>query len=803
MVCSIGLPYSQLQDYAEENYTTKSQTISNSRWSGTGAECLGLSGQISSQDYDHIYNGRDNQGNSLRRKLAHKNSRPGRDLTFSAPKSVSILALIQKNEQIIAAHDRSVDRTLKYIEQNCIYTRLGAGGREERQTDNMVVAVFQHDSNRNLDPSLHSHCVIFNLTQAEDGKWRAMNNPQLYQQQMTIGMIYRHELSQELTKLGYSINWSKDGTFDIAGFNSQQLKQFSSRRTEIINLAGADSNSKEKQLACLTTRKNKKYINLEQKSSLQNYWHLKSNELNIKFPQPTKQNNLVHGYQQNFSEQKKVRQKLISNSVDVLATRDNKTKFTEHELLKEILIQAKGEHQLSELQHDIKQHPDIFLSQDGTLTTIELHQQGKIANKITQYQSSTVKNNYQVSEISNPHDLKNQVLQSYLERPFGKQSKTIVLTDTKKEQDKITTDIRQELIQQSKLGSKNIQIITLSLKNIEITNPAHYQVGNVVKFKRESKNFSNQRVYKVLSINPQNQELTLGDRFGNRIKLPLDRYQNRQVFEIKKLELRANERMRFERGLYINGRQVPAKQSFIITEIKDKQEITIKIKGKENVIKAGDLFFTEYDYVDTAKLWQNKQIDYCIYYPTTEKSPENFQQDINELASRTKAQLLVYTSDNCLNHNSIIRTQQSQLNMTLQQPPQESSVKILQVSDDTLFELASSANYLVTSSNFLDETRNNIQEVTNNDIQELNDLNSKNSDKYYSPDGIIVERDSQNLSIFYDGKSIEFDQDFRIIQHDLSPKEIHDLNQKLEKIKQINIENNRSRQIQRDHGLSL
>ena len=76
MVCSIGYPYSQLQDYAEENFTTKSQTISNSRWFGSGAERLSLSGQITSIDYNRVYNGRDNKGNALRRKLAHKNSRP-------------------------------------------------------------------------------------------------------------------------------------------------------------------------------------------------------------------------------------------------------------------------------------------------------------------------------------------------------------------------------------------------------------------------------------------------------------------------------------------------------------------------------------------------------------------------------------------------------------------------------------------------------------------------------------------------------------------------------------------------------
>ena len=341
------------------------------------------------------------------------------------------------------------------------------------------------------------------------------------------------------------------------------------------------------------------------------------------------------------------------------------------------------------------------------------------------------------------------------------------------------------------------------MKNVELTNPTHYEVGNVVKFNRESKKFSNQRFYKVLSVDHKNQELTLGDRFGNRIILPMDRYQNRQVFKVEKLELRTNEKMRFERGQYINGRQVAAKQSFIITEIKDKQAISIKIKGKENIIKASDLFFTEYDYADTVKLCQNKQIDHCIYCPTEAKSSETFQQDINELASRTKAQLSVYTSDNCLNHDSIIKTQQLQPNMALQQAPKESSTKALQALDDILFELASSANYLVTSEKLWDDPRNNFHDFSNNDTQELYGLNSEDSNRYYAPDGITIERDTQNISVSYDGKSIEFDQDFNVIKNDLSAKDINYLNQKLEKTKQVNIEHNRSRQIHRDHGLSF
>ena len=133
MVCSIGNPYPNLQDYAEDNLTTKSQIIANSRWFGRGAEELGLSNQVTNLSYGNAHRGQDNNGNALRQYQTNKNSIPGRDLTFSAPKSVSLLALVQENQQIINAHDRAVDRALLYIEQNCIYTRMGKGGSNHKK----------------------------------------------------------------------------------------------------------------------------------------------------------------------------------------------------------------------------------------------------------------------------------------------------------------------------------------------------------------------------------------------------------------------------------------------------------------------------------------------------------------------------------------------------------------------------------------------------------------------------------------------------------------------------------------------
>ena len=89
MVCSIGKLYAKVQDYAQDNYYTKNAGLENSQWYGRGAETLGLKGQVSTEDYNNAYQGIDDRGNPLRQRQTGKKYNPGRDITLSAPKSVS------------------------------------------------------------------------------------------------------------------------------------------------------------------------------------------------------------------------------------------------------------------------------------------------------------------------------------------------------------------------------------------------------------------------------------------------------------------------------------------------------------------------------------------------------------------------------------------------------------------------------------------------------------------------------------------------------------------------------------------
>ncbi len=196
-----------------------------SAWAGKGAEDLGLKGPVDPGAFRAVLEGKvpDGSGQQLGRRgkdgeILH---RPGRDLTFSAPKSVSIAALVGGDDRIVDAHDRAVAATLAWVEGNAAETRMkdaDTGKMVRVGNQKIVAATFRHDTSRNLDPQLHTHAVLANMVRGGDGKWRTMANEGLYEKQKLIGMLYRGELAAGLAKLGYEIEKSHaDGRFEIAG----------------------------------------------------------------------------------------------------------------------------------------------------------------------------------------------------------------------------------------------------------------------------------------------------------------------------------------------------------------------------------------------------------------------------------------------------------------------------------------------------------------------------------------------------------------------------------------------------------
>ncbi len=288
MVASIGAVASPSQGasyYERDGYYAKDspEHRAASAWAGKGAAELGLEGPVDPDIFKTVLEGEvpDGSGRRLGRRVGDGEirHRPGRDLTFSAPKSVSLAALVGGDDRIVEAHDRAVGRALDWFERNAAETRVQdpATGRMVRAGDQKtVIATFRHRTSRNLDPALHTHSVIANMLLGPDGKWRTMANERLYASKMLLGALYRSELAGELAKLGYGIEKTHaDGRFEIAGVSREIVEAFSTRRAEIeaaMEDRGLGSTAENPHLArraALMTRAAKRDIDRE---AMQETW---------------------------------------------------------------------------------------------------------------------------------------------------------------------------------------------------------------------------------------------------------------------------------------------------------------------------------------------------------------------------------------------------------------------------------------------------------------------------------------------------------------------------------------------------
>ena len=263
-----------------------------SAWAGKGAQELGLSGPVDAATFRAVLEGKVPDGSDTRLGRRGKDGeivhRPGRDLTFSAPKSVSLAALVGGDRRIVEVHDRAVAAVLDWVEKNAAETRMkdpetGRMGRVGNQK--IVAATFRHDTSRNLDPQLHTHAVLANMVQGEDGKWRSMANEGLYARQKLIGMLYRNELAAGLGKLGYGIEKTHaDGRFEIAGVSRETVEAFSSRRAEIEaamaarDLGSPADNPRLAERAALMTRAKKRDIDRDE---LRGVWQRQAADLGL------------------------------------------------------------------------------------------------------------------------------------------------------------------------------------------------------------------------------------------------------------------------------------------------------------------------------------------------------------------------------------------------------------------------------------------------------------------------------------------------------------------------------------------
>ena len=258
-------------------------------WQGEGAQALGLTGPVEQTQLSRLLDGQLPNGERIQTTFdpAGKMKRMGLDLTFSAPKSVSMQALVAGDKGVTAAHDRAVTRALEQVERLAEARKKVKGKSYRERTANMVIGKFRHEMSRAKDPQLHTHAIVLNMTRRSDGAWRALSNEDIFRVQHELDAVYKAELASGLQTLGYAIRLVDDkGTFELAHISRDQIEAFSGRSRVIEEALANEGKTRatattlEKRVVALATRPRK---DESEREIVKQYWDEKSRELGIDY----------------------------------------------------------------------------------------------------------------------------------------------------------------------------------------------------------------------------------------------------------------------------------------------------------------------------------------------------------------------------------------------------------------------------------------------------------------------------------------------------------------------------------------
>jgi conjugative relaxase-like TrwC/TraI family protein len=300
MTMSRAISAGQALDYYQQEFTNSKDNYYSEagevkgRWSGRLADKWELRGEVTSEQYERLVAGQDPRTgeqlvhsvkaretvNEFGEKVVTSEHRAGWDATISAPKSVSLAALVGDDRRVRDAHRESVNEALKGFEE--YLQARGGGDKPAITTGEMVAAQFEHTSSRPdringyAAPQLHTHVLVFNMTQTEDGKVRSVQPLELYRTQRYATAIYRAHLAEKLQGLGYEIEVDpRTGAPQIKGFTQEYLQESSPRREEVLKEADqikerleregstVSDNARLKQAAAHNDRKSKCYDRAE------------------------------------------------------------------------------------------------------------------------------------------------------------------------------------------------------------------------------------------------------------------------------------------------------------------------------------------------------------------------------------------------------------------------------------------------------------------------------------------------------------------------------------------------------------
>ena len=255
LTLSKALSANQARTYHAREFTSEKQNYwsrdrqGHSEWQGELAHEWGLHGSVADEQFARLSEGQHpvstaqlvkhqparTYENEYGKQITSAEHRAGWDATFSAPKSVSVTALVGGDERVREAHRESVRVALHELEH---YTQARIGNvHAPETTSKFVAATFEHDTARPVDgyaaPQLHTHAVIFNITERENGQTRALQERSLFQSQHYATSVYRSELAMRLQGLGYEIERGQHGQPEIKGYSQEYLEASSPRRAQI------------------------------------------------------------------------------------------------------------------------------------------------------------------------------------------------------------------------------------------------------------------------------------------------------------------------------------------------------------------------------------------------------------------------------------------------------------------------------------------------------------------------------------------------------------------------------------------
>jgi conjugative relaxase-like TrwC/TraI family protein len=281
LTISKPLSAGQAQNYHQKEFTAKEQNywsqsgVIAGEWQGRLAAQFGLAGAVSAEDFAKLSQGQNPQTGEqfVRQRASYEyqdadgktvktmEHRAGWDATFSAPKSVSLTALVGGDDRVRVAHRESVNTALEQLEH---YAQARIGGNHPPETTaKFIAAKFEHDTARPVDgyvaPQLHTHSVIFNITERENGQSRAIQPQSLFASQQFATAVYQSELMFRLRDLGYEITVGRSGAPEIKGYTQEYLDASSPRSQQIREyLERTGRNGKEAaEIAAHSTRDRK------------------------------------------------------------------------------------------------------------------------------------------------------------------------------------------------------------------------------------------------------------------------------------------------------------------------------------------------------------------------------------------------------------------------------------------------------------------------------------------------------------------------------------------------------------------